>query len=441
MLRKGEIEPDIKALADLLPETYGVIVFQEQLNKIARDLAGFSGAEAEKVRKHMAKKNMPELKKIEPSFMEGALKKVDETTAKTIWERMVTFGRYGFSVIHAVEYAHITYACMFLKHFYSLEWWAAILTNASEQEISGKFWPYVRDLVAAPDINLSSDQMVVDYANEKIRAKLGVVRGMGENTIDPIVKNRPYKDIQDFVDKEVAGPSLSHKLIHVGVLDSLFPPKTKLDQKLKLYSQAVENKVFCEKKVRAEATGKKMRAVQPKEGSVPEDYLNLHPITDAAMKKSVLPSMPISTHALGAAFSKVLIPNMLTPQVKGPRGYPTPLINGDQLQRLDEIPGESINKDIYVAVTAYIVKVEEFAYSKNTKRALKIIADVDGYVSEKVLWPDYETQQLMYPSGLKKGCIATIFFRKRIGKKDMAIQGIVVESDFAKPEPKPWNGS
>ena len=101
MLRKGEIKPDMKALADLLPETYGVIVFQEQLNKIARDLAGFSGPLAETLRKHMAKKNMSELKKIEPAFMEGALQKVDRTTAEKIWERMVTFGRYGFSSIHA----------------------------------------------------------------------------------------------------------------------------------------------------------------------------------------------------------------------------------------------------------------------------------------------------------------------------------------------------
>ena len=101
MLRKGEIQPDIKELGDLLPETYGVLCYQEQLNKIARDLAGFPGPQAETLRKHMAKKNMVELKKIEPAFIEGASKKVDRATAEKIWERMVTFGRYGFSVIHA----------------------------------------------------------------------------------------------------------------------------------------------------------------------------------------------------------------------------------------------------------------------------------------------------------------------------------------------------
>jgi hypothetical protein len=81
-----------------------------------------------------------------------------------------------------------------------------------------------------------------------------------------------------------------------------------------------------------------------------------------------------------------------------------------------------------VAATCYVVKAEEFSYSKNTKRALKMILDCDGYVSEKVLWPEYESGQLVYPSELKKGAIVTIFFRKRAGKKDMAIQGCVVEN-------------
>ena len=428
LLRKGDIEGDLKALADLLPETFGVIVFQEQLGKIARDLCGFSGAAAELLRKHMAKKNMSELIKIKPDFMEGAQKKIPLEVAEQIWERMVTFGRYGFSVIHAVEYAFVTYATMFLKHYYSLEWWAAVLTNAKEQEITGKLWPYVRELVAAPDINLSSEEMVVDYANEKIRAKFGVIRGIGDKSIDPIVAGRPYKDIQDFVNKDVAGPSLSAKLIHVGVLDSLFAPKLTLEQKLKAWADAVEVASFNEKVVKAHSEGKKMRTTQPKEGVVPVEYLNLSPMVDAAMKKSVLPSIHISTYDLGRRFSKVIERWADTPSVRSANGHATRLINGDTLQRLDEMPGENIEKDVYVASTAYVVKAEEFSYSKNTKRALKMILDVDGYVSEKVLWPGYESGVLEYPAELKKGAIITIFMRKRAGKKDMAVQGCVVEN-------------
>ena len=89
---------------------------------------------------------------MKPDFMAGP-KKVTEEAAEGIWERMVTFGRYGFSIIHAVEYAMITYACMFLKYYYPLEWWAAVLTNAEEQEITGIFWPHVKDVVS-PQISI-----------------------------------------------------------------------------------------------------------------------------------------------------------------------------------------------------------------------------------------------------------------------------------------------
>jgi DNA polymerase III alpha subunit len=99
--RRGESLPDIKELSDLLPETYGIICFQEDLNKIARDLAGFPGEKAEKLRKNMSKKKMKALLEMKPAFIEGAKNKVSEEVAESIWDRMITFGRYGFSVIHA----------------------------------------------------------------------------------------------------------------------------------------------------------------------------------------------------------------------------------------------------------------------------------------------------------------------------------------------------
>lgn len=426
--RRGQSTPDIKELADLLPETYGIITFQEQLNKIARQIAGFSGEEAEKLRENMAKKKMEELMAMKPAFISGSMERISKETAEAIWERMVTFGRYGFSIIHAVEYAMVTYACMFFKHYYPLEWWAAVLTNATEQEITGKFWPYVKDTVLPPDINLSSDTMVVDYANNKIRAKLGVMKGMGDATMMPIVEGRPYATVQDFIDKDVAGNSLSHKLIHVGVLDSLFPPKANLLEKLKIFEDAVEVKLFRNYLKQKEKDGKKGRLTQPKEGRVPSEYINLHPMVDAAMKKAVLPSLPINTHELGVKYSKVLVPFKNRPMVLNSRGYDTLLIDGAKLQKLDEIEGDEIEKDIYVASTCYIIKAEEFTFAKNTKRALKLIIDSDGYVSEKVLWPDFESGELMYPKELKKGAIATLFFRKKAGKKDMSINSVVVES-------------
>ena len=432
--RKGESEPDIKELAEILPESYGVMYFQEHLGKIAKQLAGFTDEEAEILRENMAKKYMVELTKIKPAFINGAKKKVPLETAEKIWDQMVTFGRYGFSIIHSYEYAKITYACMFLRQNYNLAWWSAVLTNAEEKEITSTFWKFAKELIAPPDINLSSEKMVPDYANNKIRAKMGVVRGMGDKTIDPIVAGRPYKDIQDFVNKDVAGQSLSHKLIHVGMFDSLFKPGMSLEEKLKAYEDAVEIKRYQDKKAAASQEGKKVRLTQPKEGVVPEKYVNLHPMIDIAMKKSVLPTMPVDLYSLGAKYSKVLDKWSSKPKVVDPKFNKSVfLIDGNAMERLDKLDSKQIDNDIYVAATGYVIEAKEQEYQKGTKRMLKMVVACDNYISEKILWPDWDTSILTYPKELKKGSIVTLFFRKKAqntyGKNDeLSVINLIVEA-------------
>jgi DNA polymerase III alpha subunit len=96
-LRHGEIQPDNALLASLLPNSYGVIVFQEDLTHIARTLAGMSGERAEILRDNMCKKRMTELIAMKPEFMEGALKNASAEDCELIWNMMQTFGQYGFS--------------------------------------------------------------------------------------------------------------------------------------------------------------------------------------------------------------------------------------------------------------------------------------------------------------------------------------------------------
>jgi DNA-directed DNA polymerase III PolC len=432
MRRKGESQPDIKELFDILPQSYGTIIYQEDLGKVAKQLAGFSDEDAEILRENMAKKKMVELTKARPMFIEGATKKVSLEIAEKIWDQMVTFGRYGFSIIHSYEYTMIMYATMFLRHNYPLEWWAAVLTNADQKEISSVFWPHVKHLVYPPDINLSSEIMAVDYANKKIRSKLGVIKGIGEATIAPIVAGRPYKDIHDFVNKEVAGRSLTHKLTHVGVLDSLYPPMSNLLEKLKAYEDAVEVRAYVERVKKANIEGKTIRAAQPRVGKIPEDYVNLSPFKDAEMRKNVLPSLPIDLNYLGKLYSRVRGADPGRDVVVSPRGYDTPLIDGERLKRIESMSGEKLAKDLYLAATCYVVEMKEFSYPKAnpTKRALKIVLDADGYtLTEKVLWPDYNSGELIYDKDLARGKIATVFFRKKAGSaQDMNITHIVVES-------------
>lgn len=341
-------------------------------------------------------------------------------------------GTIAHNCSHSTGYALITYAGLFLRKYYNLEWWTAILTNAEQKEITGKFWPFVKDLVAAPDINLSSNEMEVDYANHKIRAKLGIIKGMASATIDPIVAGRPYNDIQDFINREVAGPSLSRKLTHVGVLDSLYPPKLTLLEKLQLLENAMETKKFGEKVVEASKKGKTIKATEPKPGQIPEEYLNIEkdPMKNAAIRKSILPSLLVGLHDLGQMHSKCILgKNRPSRIVTSPdEGREVLLVTGETLQRLNEMKGEEVVKDAYIAATGYVVETKIFDYKKNTRQALKCTVDFDGYLNELVLWPNYFTQELNYPSELKKGSIATFFLKKRAGKDDAcSIQEIVIE--------------
>jgi len=342
---------------------------------------------------------------------------------------LLSNGVVAHNCIHSIGYSYITYACMFLKHFYPLEWWTAILTNATETEISGQFWPYVKDMLLPPDINLSTDVMVVDYRSKKIRSKLGIIRGIGEATITPIVEGRPYKDIHEFIEKDVAGYSVTRRLIHVGVLDSLFPVEFTFLDRIQAYEDALELKKFEVKKEEARIDGKKLRATGPKKGQIPEEYLNLSPIQDAALKKAVLPSFPIDLHSLARKHSKVILPHAEVPRVQSANGYGSILLTGAELKALDEQPGEDIQKDKYVAVTAFITDAKEFTYAKGLKKALKLIIDADGHVSERVIWPDYNSGELNYPEALKKGVIATLFLKKRVGRQELSLMNVVIETN------------
>jgi len=437
--RNGDTYTDIPVLNDLIPETYSVLVYQEQVTKIAKELAGFNGSAAENLREVIGKKKRSAILKIKPDFINGCLKsdKVTEDEAQQLWERIVTFGRYAFNKSHGISYSYITYACMFLKHHYNLEFWAAILSNATQKEISDKLWPHVKDLLASPDINLSSEKMEIDYANSKIRSKIGIIRGMGDKSINPIVENRPYTSIQDFVNKDVAGPSLSRKLIHVGVLDSLFPPKLELLQKLQLFEDAVEIKKYNEKVEKAKLEGKTIKTTEPKTGVIPEYYTDLckdvvkNALKNAAIQKSILPSLLVGLNDLGKNHSRCIVgrtkPSKMMTSPK--EGREVLLITGEMLARLDEMKAESVLKDVYIAVTAYIVESKIFDYKKNTKQALKVIIDCDSFLSEKVLWPDYFSGELEFPPELTKGNICTVFLKKRANKGDpCSIQEIVIEA-------------
>ena len=417
--REGRGTVKLPELYDLIPETFGVQVFQEQSSKVAREIGGMKPSDAEELRRAFSKKNKTKALSMKPLFMEGAVKKVGKDKAEMIWSQMETSSRYSFNKSHAAAYALITYACMYLKHHYPMEWWASVLTNADEEEISTTLFKHVRDRVTPPDINISTNQMSIDYKENKIRAKLGVLKGLGETVAEPIIKNAPYLDIKDFIRKKVAGPSLTKKLIHVGVMDSLFPSGSTLLQKMQAYEDAVEE-VSYEEKV---AAGKK--AVL-KKGKVDPEYMSIHPIKDFQLKKSILSTLPINLSDLVKKYSPLMNESNdnSMPMYSDNKGKPSRMISGDDLEQIEKrAPYE---KSYYFCVPAYVIKTQEFAFSENTKKALKLFLDIDGKISERVMWPAWGENAPIYPKELKKGSVVMLFMGIREFKNESKIYDIKI---------------
>ena len=440
----GRSKSDIPILDKMLPETHGVLVFQEQVTKLAKELAGLGVEDSENVRIAVGKKKEDLIKSLKPKFIEGAAKKVGIETATTIWNMMETFARYGFNKSHAVAYSVISYACAFLKKHYLLEWWAAVLSNADNKEINEVFYKYVKDMVLPPDVNTSTEKMTVDYNEGKIRNKLSIISGLGSSAAHKIMAGRPYADIKDFVKKKTCGPSMTKKLIHIGVLDSLFSKEDDLETKITKYAEAVEQVRFENKLEEYEAkinnadnqkdidriTKLKAKYIEkgPKEPKVDMDYIGLSAKQDFLIKKSVFPTMNIDLQKVIDKSSKLpILRNNRTGGLSVPdsKGKDVIVMRGEDLQTID---GKILSNNAYFAVPGYVVDTGYFSYH-GTKKAFKVLIDSSGYISEKVIWPDYETGELNPPEWLQKGAIAWFYYFKKEGSKYTNIQDMLLEQE------------
>jgi DNA polymerase-3 subunit alpha len=228
---KTKIVYEVPELEAILKETYGVIVYQEQVMQIAVTIGGYALSEADTLRKVMSKKKTEEMEgKEKPKFLEGARKKkIAESKASRIWEQMETFGKYGFNKSHSTAYAIISYQTAYLKAHYPAEFMAALLT--SEKDNRDKIISHIgscREMginVLPPDINESmSDFSVV---GEHIRFGLAAVKNVGVGAIESIIVVReaggPFRSIVDFcdrVDPRKANKRMVESLIKCGAFDS-----------------------------------------------------------------------------------------------------------------------------------------------------------------------------------------------------------------------------
>lgn len=218
-------------LEPILNDTYGVIVYQEQVMNIARAIAGYSLGQADMLRRAMGKKKeevMLEHKKI---FMEGAGEKgFDVKKAEELFDLMSMFAAYGFNKSHAVAYAVIAYQTAFLKKYYAPEFFASLLST--EMNNTDKVTQYINDAnefkidVLPPDVNESI--WLFNVVNGNIRFGMGAIKNVGEGAVEAIIKERQengnytsFLDYLERVDLKSVNRRVTESLIKVGAFDQI----------------------------------------------------------------------------------------------------------------------------------------------------------------------------------------------------------------------------
>ena len=231
-------------MAHIVDVTNGVVIYQEQVMQICRELAGFSFGQADNVRRAMSKKKLKVMEAEREHFVHGCTEPgkecagcvkngIPESVANQIYDDMISFASYAFNKSHAACYAYVAFQTAYLKCHYPHEFMAALLTSVLDN--TAKVIEYTSECqrigikVLPPDINVSRGGFTVD--GESIRFGLNAVKSVGRNLIDAVVKdrkNRPYRGLYDFC-KRLHGNELNRRalenLVKAGAFDALEPTR------------------------------------------------------------------------------------------------------------------------------------------------------------------------------------------------------------------------
>ena len=252
------IHPELSAaLVEILADTYGLIVYQEQVMAIAQKLAGFSLGRADLLRKAMGKKNKEILDKEYVHFEEGMRNNGFSSIAiDELWKTLIPFSDYAFNRAHSAGYGVLSFWTAYLKANYPTEYMAALLTSVrDDKDKSALYLNESRRMgikVLPPDVNFSNAEYTP--GGNDIRFGLTAIRNIGENVVASIVKNRnekgKYTSFSDFlakVDQTVCNKKTIESLIKAGAFDSLGHSRKGL---MSIYLEAIDS-VLEEKRAQA----------------------------------------------------------------------------------------------------------------------------------------------------------------------------------------------
>ncbi|MER2024788.1 MAG: DNA polymerase III subunit alpha, partial [Eubacteriales bacterium] len=279
-VKNGEKPQYVTAfLEPILGDTYGAIVFQEQVMQIFRQLAGYSYGEADKVRRYMSKKKEDPLKKERQSFLFGdpergicgcLVKGVTEEQGNKLFDQMEKFAEYAFNKSHAAAYSDTSFKTAWMKYYHPAEFLAAAVNVALRQNKDGalnRFVKACRDMgisILPPDINLSGFEFTVSGPRE-IRFGLGSVRSVRSSVLEAIgerMQNGPYISLCDFVLRTRIKRNAAKNLIDAGAFDSFNRNRASIKiayESLLLYKAKIKDKEVLLEKWKAQPEGRNYR--------------------------------------------------------------------------------------------------------------------------------------------------------------------------------------
>ncbi len=231
--RKNGLEPvsyDHSLMENSLRTTYGVLVYQEQVMQIAKDMCGFSGGEADTLRKAVGKKNREMMKKMKDKIIKGAVaNQVATQVAEKFWSDLEGFADYAFNKSHAACYAFIAFQTAYLKAHFPAAFMAALMTsdfdNTDRLAIEIKECKDMNIEVLPPDVNESFVEFAVVPDTKQIRFGMSAIKNVGTGAVEEILKAReekPFDSLEDFlsrVNTRVVNRKALESLIRAGAFD------------------------------------------------------------------------------------------------------------------------------------------------------------------------------------------------------------------------------
>ena len=235
---RRKVQYIIPQMKDILENTYGILVYQEQIMQLAQNLAGYSLGEADLMRRAMGKKKKEEMAKHEEKFVNGAVGRgIQEDKAQRIFTLMAQFADYGFNRSHSFAYAYLAYQTAYLKAHHPTHFYAAVLSN--EIANTAKLARYIGEMktfeieLLPPDVNSSHEGFTP--VGKAIRFGLAAIKGLGSSAVQMIISAReegcPFRSIYDFaerVDQRAVNRRVLESLIKSGAFDGAAPNRASM---------------------------------------------------------------------------------------------------------------------------------------------------------------------------------------------------------------------